>query len=102
MAAGQEDQTIIVGTKVKLTANMKITSNQEYIYKKMRASRRKIPGDHQGRFEDAFVQEAGDFAACCSHDGRLPMRFQGAVQALILGVAFPENFGEGKGRFEQG
>jgi len=58
--------------------------------------RREIPQDYYGRFQEAFVQEANEFTACCLDDGELPFRLESAVKALQIGVALQESLRTGR------
>ena len=95
MAAGQEDSTEIIGTEGKLTVNMNPMSNLVNIYEPT-GIRREIPANYYGRFEQAFVTEANEFTAACLDNGRLPMRLQGAVQAVAIGCALQESLVGGR------
>jgi myo-inositol 2-dehydrogenase / D-chiro-inositol 1-dehydrogenase len=95
MAAGQDDATEIIGTKGKLTVNAQPMSNLVNVYE-AGGVKREIPGDYYGRFEQAFVNEANEFTACCLDDTKLPMKLSGAVQAVEIGCALQESLNSGK------
>ena len=52
--------------------------------------RREIPPHYYGRFRDAFITEANEFTACCLDDTPAPMKLEGAVNAVRIGVALQE------------
>jgi myo-inositol 2-dehydrogenase/D-chiro-inositol 1-dehydrogenase len=94
MAAGQDDATEIIGTEGKLTVNAQPMSNLVNIYEST-GIRREIPAHYYGRFEQAFVNEANEFTACCLDDLKLPMKLTGAVQAVKIGCALQESLNSG-------
>ncbi|KAH7309297.1 hypothetical protein BKA65DRAFT_576024 [Rhexocercosporidium sp. MPI-PUGE-AT-0058] len=95
MAAGQDDATEIIGTDGKLQVNAQPMSNLVNIYE-VGGVKREIPGDYYGRFEQAFVNEANEFTACCLDGTKLPMKLSGAVQAVKIGCALQESLNSGK------
>ncbi|KAL8680118.1 MAG: hypothetical protein Q9186_003642 [Xanthomendoza sp. 1 TL-2023] len=95
MAAGQEDSTEIIGTEGKLTVNMQPQLNLVHIYEKA-GVRREFPATYYERFEDAFVKEANEFTAICLDGGELPMKLEGAVQAVRIACALQESLVSGK------
>lgn len=95
MAAGQDDATEIIGTDGKLTVNAQPQSNLVNIYEAT-GIRREIPAHYYGRFEQAFVNEANEFTACCLEDLKLPMKLTGAVQAVKIGCALQESLNSGQ------
>ena len=95
MAAGQDDATEIIGTSGKLTVNAQPQSNLVNIYEPT-GIRREIPAHYYGRFEQAFVNEANQFTACCLDDKKLPMKLSGAVQAVKIGCALQESLNSGR------
>ncbi|KAH6669066.1 hypothetical protein B0J14DRAFT_547416 [Halenospora varia] len=95
MAAGQDDATEIIGTEGKLTVNAQPMSNLVNIYEST-GVRREIPAHYYGRFEQAFVNEANEFTACCLDDLKLPMKLSGAVQAVKIGCALQDSLNSGK------
>lgn len=58
--------------------------------------RREIPPHYYGRFRDAFITEANEFAACCLDDTEPPFRLEGAVTAVSIGAALQESLLTGK------
>lgn len=90
MAAGQEDSTEIIGTEGKLAVNTQPFSNLVNIYEPG-GIRREIPQNYYGRFKDAFEAEAREFTTCCLDDTPLPMKLEGAVQAVKIGCALQES-----------
>lgn len=95
MAAGQEDSTEITGTEGKLAVNTQPMSNLVNIYEST-GIRREIPPDYYGRFMEAFVTEANEFTAACLDGEKLPMRLDGAVQAVKIGCALQESLVSGE------
>ncbi|KIV81037.1 hypothetical protein PV11_08490 [Exophiala sideris] len=95
MAAGQEDSTEITGTKGKLAINTQPASNLVNIYEPS-GIRREISPHYYGRFRDAFIAEANVFTACCLDDTPPPMKLEGAVNAVRIGVALQEALISGK------
>jgi myo-inositol 2-dehydrogenase / D-chiro-inositol 1-dehydrogenase len=95
MAAGQDDATEVIGTEGKLTVNAQPMSNLVNIYEPT-GIRREIPAHYYGRFEQAFVNEANEFTACCLDDTKLPMKLSGAVQAVKVGCALQESLNSGQ------
>ncbi|KAI4237845.1 MAG: hypothetical protein LQ349_001540 [Xanthoria aureola] len=95
MAAGQEDSTEIIGTQGKLTVNMQPKVNLVDVYEK-RGVRREFPATCYERFKDAFVREANEFVAICLDGGELPMKLEGAVQAVRIGCALQESLISGE------
>ncbi|KAE8380704.1 hypothetical protein BDV26DRAFT_290142 [Aspergillus bertholletiae] len=90
MAAGQEDTTEIIGTQGKLAVNTQPALNLVNIYDST-GIRREIPQHYYDRFEYAFVTEANEFTACCLEDSPVPLRLDGAVQAVRIGAALQES-----------
>ncbi|KAL8684621.1 MAG: hypothetical protein Q9224_006229, partial [Gallowayella concinna] len=95
MAAGQEDSTEVIGTEGKLTVNMQPQLNLVHIYEKA-GVRREFPATYYERFEDAFVKEANEFTAICLDGGELPMKLEGAVQAVRIACALQESLVSGE------
>ncbi|KAA8642648.1 hypothetical protein EYZ11_004648 [Aspergillus tanneri] len=90
MAAGQEDTMEIIGTKGKLTVNSQAQRNLVSIFDST-GSRRELPAHYYERFETAFVDEVNEFAACCLDDTTLPMRLDGAVEAVKIARALQDS-----------
>ncbi|KAE8317641.1 hypothetical protein BDV41DRAFT_22440 [Aspergillus transmontanensis] len=90
MAAGQEDTTEIIGTQGKLAVNTQPALNLVNIYDST-GIRREIPQHYYDRFEYAFVTEANEFTACCLENTPVPLRLDGAVQAVRIGAALQES-----------
>ncbi|KAI4090106.1 MAG: hypothetical protein LQ339_008419 [Xanthoria mediterranea] len=95
MAAGQEDSTEIIGTQGKLTVNMQPKVNLVDVYEKG-GVRREFPATYYERFKEAFVREANEFVAICLDGGELPMKLEGAVQAVRIGCALQESLISGE------
>ncbi|KAL2856583.1 hypothetical protein BJY01DRAFT_170016 [Aspergillus pseudoustus] len=89
MAAGQEDSTEIIGTKGKVSVN---TQPQLNLVQTFDASgiRKEIPQHYYDRFEYAFVTEANEFTASCLENKPVPLKLDGAVQAVRIGAALQE------------
>ena len=90
MAAGQEDCTEVTGTEGKVTVNTQPMTNLVNIYENT-GIRREIPPDYYGRFRDAFITEANEFTACCLDNTKVPMKLEGAVNAVKIGCALQES-----------
>ncbi|OGM39876.1 NAD-binding Rossmann fold oxidoreductase family protein [Aspergillus bombycis] len=90
MAAGQEDTTEVIGTQGKLAVNTQPALNLVNIYDST-GIRREIPQHYYDRFEYAFVTEANEFTACCLENTPVPLRLDGAVQAVRIGAALQES-----------
>lgn len=58
--------------------------------------RREFPATYYERFKDAFVTEANEFVAICLDGGELPMKLEGAVQAVRIGCALQESLISGE------
>ncbi|RDW58357.1 hypothetical protein BP5796_12287 [Coleophoma crateriformis] len=95
MAAGQDDSTEIIGTGGKLTVNAQPMSNLVNIYE-AGGIRREIPQNYYERFKEAFVQEANEFTTACLQNLELPMKLEGAVQAVKIGCALQESMVSGR------
>ena len=95
MATGQHDMTEIIGTKGKVTVN---ANPQSSLVEKHEADgiRKEIPQHYYGRFEYAFVNEANDFTAACLDNAELPLKLQGAVEAVRIGCYLQEALRAGK------
>ncbi|KAF9885672.1 hypothetical protein FE257_012654 [Aspergillus nanangensis] len=89
MAAGQEDTTEIIGTKGKVTVNAQPALNLVNVFDGT-GIRREIPQHYYDRFEYAFVTEANEFTACCLENTPVPVKLEGAVQAVRIGAALQE------------
>ncbi|EAW18609.1 putative NAD binding Rossmann fold oxidoreductase [Aspergillus fischeri NRRL 181] len=90
MAAGQEDTTEIIGTRGKLTVNAQPAMNHVNIFDST-GVRREIPQNYYDRFEYAFVAEANEFTAACLDNKDVPVKLEGAVQAVRVGCALQES-----------
>ncbi|RMJ25501.1 Rossmann fold oxidoreductase [Aspergillus sp. HF37] len=95
MAAGQEDTTEIVGTSGKLAVNSQPAINHVHIYDGS-GVRREIPQHYYDRFEYAFVTESNEFTAAVLDGTELPLKLEGAVQAVRIGAALQEALITGK------
>ncbi|KAL9109910.1 MAG: hypothetical protein Q9227_005433 [Pyrenula ochraceoflavens] len=95
MAAGQMDQTEVIGTEGKLTVNANPIGSLVEM-SEAGGVRREIPSDYYGRFEHAFVTEANEFTAACLDGTELPFRLSGAVQAVEIGCALQESLRSGE------
>jgi myo-inositol 2-dehydrogenase/D-chiro-inositol 1-dehydrogenase len=89
MAAGQEDSTEVIGTKGKVAVN---TQPQLNLVQTFDAGgiRKEIPQHYYDRFEYAFVTEANEFTASCLENTAVPLKLEGAVQAVRIGAALQE------------
>ncbi|KAL3489738.1 hypothetical protein BJX62DRAFT_208585 [Aspergillus germanicus] len=89
MAAGQEDSTEVIGTKGKVAVN---TQPQLNLVQTFDAGgiRKEIPQHYYDRFEYAFVTEANEFTASCLENKAVPLKLDGAVQAVRIGAALQE------------
>ncbi|EAU34907.1 conserved hypothetical protein [Aspergillus terreus NIH2624] len=90
MAAGQEDTTEIIGTRGKVTVNAQPALNLVNVFDNA-GIRREIPQHYYDRFEYAFVTEANEFTACCLENTPVPLKLEGAVQAVRIGAALQES-----------
>lgn len=90
MAAGQEDTTEIIGTRGKLTVNAQPALNLVNIFDST-GLRRELPQHYYDRFEYAFVTEANEFTASCLDNKDVPVKLEGAVQAVRIGSALQES-----------
>ena|ERR1700712_4280982 len=95
MAAGQEDTTEIFGTNGKIAINTQPQLNLVNLYEPT-GIRREIPPDYYGRFREAFITEANEFTACCLNNGPVPMKLDGAVNAVRIGCALQESLITGR------
>ncbi|CAD0088128.1 unnamed protein product [Aureobasidium vineae] len=85
MAYGQEDVTEIIGTTGKLAVNGNPQKNLVNYYGPQGVTR-EVPAHYYGRFEQAFVGEANEFAAACLDDMRLSLNLRNAVKAVEIGL----------------
>ncbi|KAK9489830.1 hypothetical protein V1508DRAFT_377188 [Lipomyces doorenjongii] len=95
MAAGQEDQTFIVGTEGKLTVNQNPAINLVHIHDKL-GVRRQIPQNYFERFSEGFTREANQFTAAVLDDLPTPLDPQGAVHAVKIARALQESMNTGQ------
>lgn len=95
MAAGQHDETEIIGTKGKISVNARPASDLLEMHE-ANGVRREIVQDYYGRFEEAFVKEGVEFTECCLDDKPLPFGLGSAVKALEIGVALQESLRTGR------
>ncbi|KAF2834170.1 hypothetical protein M501DRAFT_1009812 [Patellaria atrata CBS 101060] len=95
MAAGQHDTTEIIETEGKLTVNDRPASSLVEMHEASGVGRG-ISQHYYGRFEQAFVTEANEFAAACLDNTGLPLKLSGAVQAIKIGCALQESLRSGK------
>ncbi|CEL01251.1 Putative NAD binding Rossmann fold oxidoreductase [Aspergillus calidoustus] len=89
MAAGQEDSTEVIGTKGKVAVNTQPQLNLVQTFD-ARGIRKEIPQHYYDRFEYAFVTEANEFTASCLENTAVPLKLEGAVQAVRIGAALQE------------
>jgi len=89
MAAGQEDTTEIFGTEGKVGINMQPQLNLVNVHEST-GIRREVPATYYDRFREAFILEANEFTKCCLEDTAVPVRLQGAVDAVKIGCALQE------------
>ncbi|EAW13897.1 putative NAD binding Rossmann fold oxidoreductase [Aspergillus clavatus NRRL 1] len=90
MAAGQEDTTEIIGPQGKLSINTQPAMNLVNVSDSS-GVRREIPQTYYDRFEHAFVTEANEFTASCLDNTDVPLKLEGAVQAVQIGSALQES-----------
>ncbi|RAL11650.1 putative NAD binding Rossmann fold oxidoreductase [Aspergillus homomorphus CBS 101889] len=90
MAAGQEDSTEVIGTKGKLAVNTQPAINLVNVFDET-GVRRELPQHYYDRFEYAFVTEANEFTASCLENTPVPLKLEGAVQAVRIGAALQES-----------
>lgn len=95
MAAGQHDETEIIGTEGKISVNARPALDLVEMHE-VSGVRREIVQDYYGRFEEAFVREGVEFTDACLHDRPLPFGLGSAVQALEIGVALQESLRTGR------
>ncbi|GIJ98690.1 hypothetical protein Aspvir_000809 [Aspergillus viridinutans] len=95
MAAGQEDTTEIIGTRGKVTVNAQPAMNLVNVFDST-GVRREIPQNYYDRFEYAFVTEANEFTAVCLDNKDVPVKLEGAVQAVRIGCALQESLTTGQ------
>lgn len=95
MAAGQHDETEIIGTSGKISVNARPARDLVEMHE-AGGVRREIVQDYYGRFEEAFVTEGREFVDCCLDDTALPFGLGSAVQALEIGVALQESLRTGR------
>jgi myo-inositol 2-dehydrogenase / D-chiro-inositol 1-dehydrogenase len=89
MAAGQEDTTEIIGTEGKVSVNAAPAMNLVQVSER-NGVRREIPQTYYDRFREAFVTEANEFTACCLDGTDVPVKLEGAVEAVRIGKALQE------------
>ncbi|KAI9372076.1 hypothetical protein BJX61DRAFT_553225 [Aspergillus egyptiacus] len=95
MAAGQEDTSEFIGTKGKVTVNAQPQLNLVQTFDSA-GVRKEIPQHYYDRFEYAFVTEANEFTAACLDNMDVPLRLEGAVQAVRIGAALQESLISGE------
>lgn len=95
MAAGQHDETEIIGTSGKISVNARPAQDLVEMHE-ANGVRREIVQDYYGRFEEAFVREGVEFTDSCLDDTPLPFGLESAIQALEIGVALQESLRTGK------
>lgn len=94
MAAGQHDMTEIIGTEGKLVVNSAPAKDLVEMWEKS-GVRREIAPDYWGRFEFAFVEEGRVFVEACLDNKELPVQLEGAVKAVVIGVALQDSLRTG-------
>jgi len=94
MAAGQHDMTEIIETEGKLTVNANPQGSLVDMYEP-NGIRREIPQHYYGKFEQALVTEANEFAAVCLDNTKVPLKLTGALQAVKIGCALQEALNKG-------
>lgn len=95
MAAGQHDETEIVGTSGKVTVNINPRSNLVEFHEAS-GIRREIPQTYWDRFKEAFKREAEEFVECCLDGKELPFKLAGAQRAVEIGVALQDSLRSGE------
>ncbi|KAL4871926.1 hypothetical protein BDV12DRAFT_13657 [Aspergillus spectabilis] len=89
MAAGQEDTSEFIGTKGKVTVNAQPQLNLVQTFD-AGGIKKEIPQHYYDRFEYAFVTEANEFTASVLENQPVPLKLDGAVQAVRIGAALQE------------
>ncbi|QDS74073.1 hypothetical protein FKW77_009466 [Venturia effusa] len=95
MAAGQHDETEIIGTAGKISVNTRPARDLVEMHEPG-GVRREIVQDYYGRFEEAFVREGIEFTDACLDGTELPFGLGSAVMALEIGVALQESLRTGR------
>lgn len=95
MAAGQHDETEIIGTAGKISVNARPAMDLVEMHE-VGGVKREIVQDYYGRFEEAFVREGVEFTDACLEGGELPFGLGSAVEALEIGVALQESLRTGR------
>lgn len=90
MAAGQEDTSEFIGTKGKVTVNAQPQLNLVQTFD-AGGIKKEIPQHYYDRFEYAFVTEANEFTASVLENTTVPLKLDGAVQAVRIGAALQES-----------
>lgn len=90
MAAGQEDTTEIIGTRGKVTVNAQPQINLVNTFDN-NGVHRDIPQHYYDRFEYAFVTESNEFTDAVLEKKPVPLKLDGAVQAVRIGAALQES-----------
>ncbi|KIW06487.1 uncharacterized protein PV09_02923 [Verruconis gallopava] len=95
MAAGQHDETCVLGTKGQVTINT--NPNQNLVeFHASDGIRREIPQTYWDRFREAFRTEAEEFVDCCLTGKELPFKINGALKAVMIGNALQESLRTGR------
>ncbi|KAF2446792.1 NAD(P)-binding protein [Karstenula rhodostoma CBS 690.94] len=97
-APGQHDTTEIIGTQGKLTVNANPTLSLTEAHTPNGISR-EIPQNYYERFQEAFVEEARQFADAVLDDKVVPVDMESSVEAVRIGVALQESLRSGKKLF---
>ncbi|KAE9990488.1 hypothetical protein Vi05172_g7885 [Venturia inaequalis] len=95
MAAGQHDETEIIGTAGKISVNARPARDLLEMHE-ADGVRREIVQDYYGRFEEAFVREGVEFTEACLEGTALPFGLGSAVLALEIGTALQESLRTGR------
>jgi myo-inositol 2-dehydrogenase/D-chiro-inositol 1-dehydrogenase len=95
MAAGQHDETEIIGTAGKISVNANPARNLVEMHESA-GVRREIGQNYYDRFQEAFVREAVEFTDCVLDGEKLPFRLENAVKAVEIGCTLQESLRTGK------
>ena len=95
MAAGQHDNTEIIGTHGKLTVNINASANLVEMHEAS-GIRKEIAQTYYDRFGPAFVTESNEFTEAILDNKKLPFKLAGALQAVKIGCALQEAYRTGK------
>ncbi|KAF2005131.1 NAD(P)-binding protein [Amniculicola lignicola CBS 123094] len=92
---GQHDMTEIIGTTGKLSVNAN-PANGLLESHLSTGIHRDIPQNYYDRFEQAFVEEAREFANAVLDGKGVPIDLESSVEAVRIGVALQDSLRSGK------